>query len=165
MGECFKGWRRKIGCVTLVMACLLLGVWIRGFAIEDVFRLGKGQGITTQGKVLHTFSTSSRNGFVWIKEAAAQQPIVWRAGWRSHPTAESLSFDPENYVGSDFLDWRWQFCGFDFGRHHSRNGDRLSYSRISYLSLVLPLTLLSVCLILSTAPKRESDQIPNIDSN
>ncbi len=30
MREFFHGWRRKAGCVTLVMACVIMGVWVRG---------------------------------------------------------------------------------------------------------------------------------------
>ena len=29
MREFFKGWRRKVGCITLVMACALAGLWSR----------------------------------------------------------------------------------------------------------------------------------------
>ena len=30
MGEFFHGWRRKTGCVTLLMALLAMGAWVRG---------------------------------------------------------------------------------------------------------------------------------------
>ena len=36
MGEFFKGWRRKVGCVTLVMACVFAAGWVRSLAIFDV---------------------------------------------------------------------------------------------------------------------------------
>ena len=35
MGECFHGWRRKMGCVTLVVACFLFGIWMRSQFITD----------------------------------------------------------------------------------------------------------------------------------
>ena len=31
----FCGWRRKVGCVTLVMALAIVGIWIRSFQIHD----------------------------------------------------------------------------------------------------------------------------------
>ena len=37
MREVFKGWRRKAGCVALLMACMFFGVWIRGLKIGDEF--------------------------------------------------------------------------------------------------------------------------------
>ena len=37
MGDYFKPWRRKIGCVTLVLACLFMAGWVRSsFFIEGV---------------------------------------------------------------------------------------------------------------------------------
>lgn len=35
MREFFKGWRRKAGCVTLVMACVLMSVWFRSLVFFD----------------------------------------------------------------------------------------------------------------------------------
>ena len=31
----FKPWRRKAGCVTLVMACVLMVGWVRSFFLND----------------------------------------------------------------------------------------------------------------------------------
>ena len=35
MRELFKGWRRKTGCVALVMACALAASWLRSLAASD----------------------------------------------------------------------------------------------------------------------------------
>ena len=40
MREFFKGWKRKLGCVTLVTACLLMGMWIRSQRIHDAYSFG-----------------------------------------------------------------------------------------------------------------------------
>jgi len=37
MGEYFKGWRRKTGCVTLAIACVLLAVWVRSQSNPTTF--------------------------------------------------------------------------------------------------------------------------------
>ena len=37
MGDFFKGRRRKIGCVTLVMACVLMGMWMRSVWFCDSY--------------------------------------------------------------------------------------------------------------------------------
>ena len=42
MGEYFKPWRRKIGVVTLVMACVFAGAWVRSILVHDVIRIGPG---------------------------------------------------------------------------------------------------------------------------
>lgn len=39
MRDFFKGWRRKIGVATLVMACVFTAGWIRSFAISDFLRM------------------------------------------------------------------------------------------------------------------------------
>ena len=36
MREFFKGWRRKVGCVTLVIACAFTGAWLRSMFICDL---------------------------------------------------------------------------------------------------------------------------------
>ena len=35
MREFFKGWRRKMGCVTLLMVCALMGAWARSYSVFD----------------------------------------------------------------------------------------------------------------------------------
>jgi hypothetical protein len=35
MGYYFKGWRRNTGVVTLVMACVAMGGWVRSAHVED----------------------------------------------------------------------------------------------------------------------------------
>ena len=35
MGGYFKPWRRKIGVVTLVMACVLMAGWVRSLTVAD----------------------------------------------------------------------------------------------------------------------------------
>lgn len=37
MREFLRGWRRKVGCVTLVMACMAIALWYRGqFAADNI---------------------------------------------------------------------------------------------------------------------------------
>jgi len=35
MSAFFHGWRRKAACITLVMACVLVGAWIRSRNVRD----------------------------------------------------------------------------------------------------------------------------------
>ena len=39
MGDIFKGWRRKIGVLTLVLACAFMIGWVRSVFCEDVLTL------------------------------------------------------------------------------------------------------------------------------
>jgi hypothetical protein len=42
MQEFFNGWRRKAGCGLLVMACALMGLWIRSCIVIDNVRIPFG---------------------------------------------------------------------------------------------------------------------------
>ena len=37
MGDFFHGWRRKAGCITLLVACIFGTGWVRSFHINDQF--------------------------------------------------------------------------------------------------------------------------------
>jgi hypothetical protein len=37
MGQFFKGWRRKVGAVTLLTACMFMGAWFRSSVVADTF--------------------------------------------------------------------------------------------------------------------------------
>ena len=50
MREFFHGWRRKAGCVAMVMACALAGMWARSRVIQDIVFLDFGSRV-------HTFHT------------------------------------------------------------------------------------------------------------
>src|SRR5947209_2489025 len=39
MNNFFHGWRRRAGCVTLVMACVFMAGWVRSFKTADLVGL------------------------------------------------------------------------------------------------------------------------------
>lgn len=43
MREFFKGWRRKVGCVTLLMALLLAVGWVRSYQDQEIVIEYRGQ--------------------------------------------------------------------------------------------------------------------------
>lgn len=43
----FYGWRRKAGCVTLFVACVAMGLWLRSLFIEDTVIFFDGFGHQT----------------------------------------------------------------------------------------------------------------------
>jgi hypothetical protein len=45
MREFFKGWRRKAGCVALVMAVALAGIWVRGLVAPKSVKIQVGHRI------------------------------------------------------------------------------------------------------------------------
>lgn len=149
MGEVFKGWRRKAGCVALMMACVLMGLWMRGYRVSDALSFG----IDSAGN--DVWLNSSRDGIRWERYFGAGG--AW--GWQQFPvprTGTVFPFDDPKWLAICTIDWRWRACGFDFGEWHSKQKDtfRSYYWLIPYWSLVLPLTLLSAYLILWNPRKR-----------
>lgn len=52
MGDYFKPLRRKIGVVTLVVACMFAATWVRGFVRCDLFNLPNQLAIANDRKTL-----------------------------------------------------------------------------------------------------------------
>lgn len=42
MREFFCGWRRKLGCIALVLACSLFGLWMRSRVLIDFYEISVG---------------------------------------------------------------------------------------------------------------------------
>lgn len=145
MRECFRGWRRKIGVLTLMMALVFMGGWVRSFSIKDEISVRKNVGITT-----HLISNRSRLGW---KSVTIDDPLS---------TNFTISFyfakpakEHDFYRGHDVRwKWRWQCCGFEFGRFIPNGPPWIEEIWIiPYWSLVIPLTALSAFLLLSKPRK------------
>jgi hypothetical protein len=131
MVEFFKGWRRKAGCLCLLMALPLAGAWVRSTTTDDAIR----------------FPAFRRQHLVW----SARGRISWcawellessRTKWESQPLwyppiGESGSFDGSLYRDFPHLDYlidkafAHEFCEW----------------QMSYWTFVWPLTALSIALL------------------
>jgi hypothetical protein len=68
MREFFRGWRRKVGCVTLVMTCALMGLWMRSIRTFDEVLVGIGNA--------KYFVSSAQGGFgLLIDEPSGRSPV------------------------------------------------------------------------------------------
>ena len=100
MGVFFKGWRRKAGCVVLVMACLLATAWMRSHVTRDVFH------ICSRDPVLYVASVDGaillvKNSFIGKGHIAPTQVVK----------------DEHDYWEPWEIRWHWrsEWCGFLFG--------------------------------------------------
>jgi hypothetical protein len=133
MREFFRGWRRKAGCVALVMACALMGAWIRSRAISDRIVIRRYGHITE-------YLVSELSGFGWKKE------IEW-------------SLIAAGGVVTDVPYCEW--LGFKYGMRFAPEASlglvaKVNVRIVPYWALTVPLTLLSAYLILwkpRTKPK------------
>lgn len=152
MAKYFRGCWRKIGGLTLVLALLFMVGWIRSVVVED--------SLTAQCDGLITIYLGSKNqGLVWARlqeTKGPQHPLFarYRLGWRSQKITKGPFDGIEEYATQS----RWNWCGFRF-----EEGDlelpvkiRLTVRVIPYWSIVLPLTLLSIGLLLIKPREGES---------
>jgi len=141
MRDFFKGWRRKTGIVTLVIALVFTCGWLSR-SDEYEFTSGNGNGPS------HFSFAFSKNVMVWMRYRAEMQ---WINGWQTHPVGHIGSVDPLSRIGVPVvIEWRWRGLGFDIGELNDgeRPPVRVAWCVIPYWSIVIPLTLLSAYLLL-----------------
>jgi hypothetical protein len=132
MGEFFKGRRRKLGAVTLLMALVFMGGWVRSLYIMDTFafsRMPKELLLVSVDGVVgwQTFSKTDIGSLFDEFRWHAQKP---------------KSIDDIFNHAKSLNKWRWN----GFGVMQLDNSTTLGC--IPYWSIVIPLTLLSSFLLL-----------------
>ena len=158
MGEFFKGWRRKIGVVTLLMALVLMIGWVRSHTIQDELLIRIGN------RFEYSFR-SSPYGLQWSgRRSNGFQP----------PTdgSEGIKYEIWRFIALDQYpnlfwferEWQWDFFGFHFGEGTNPVLPRYRehYWMVPYWSITIPLTLLSCWLLLSKPPKLRSKKITEL---
>ena len=158
MRDFFRGWRRKIGVVTLVMACLFLLGWVRSLTHFEGVSLPFGR------KPNHFF-VSWDSSLVWLKE------YIGGMGPGLYPEFKSRSITgiDDRIFNSPHFEWRWNWSGFGsgVGVDEIKVGNRIertSLTVIPYWSVTIPLTLISAFLLLTkprlSTPKKIVEPIP-----
>ena len=142
MGEFFKPCRRKIGVVTLLMACVFMVGLIRStFYWEGVCYGIKGFGVGV---------VSIDHMFV-ISIGAVFEPSEWPwTDWISVPGSTWEKEVTQKY------DWKWTMAGIFFGVWSESPPIPKSYvAALSYHWIVIPLTLLSAQLLFRKPRQRK----------
>lgn len=120
MKDFFHGWRRKVGCVALVMACTLIGFWTRSQFDADVLCWSVGH---------ETEVVISRDGVLSWWRLATERPVprFW------NPRFVNQSRDGTHYVAIG--DWFVELGAADS-------------CSVPYWPFAMPLTLFAAFLIL-----------------
>lgn len=129
MGGFFKGWRRKIGIVTLLMACVFAGGWVRSFHFGDC--------------VLWNSMMFSSHGNLYCVPPQRLTMSWERPEWS---VVNVASADIDSSFGQ--VTWQWRLMGFGIGVFTIFRTDILVIL-FPYYSIVIPLTLLSAYLLIS----------------
>lgn len=134
MKEFFHGWRRKMGCVALAMACVLMGLWARGQFYDESIAIRPSERLEIRVRC-----TATQIRFEYLQETT---PFGAYRGfslvdWKSIPSDN----DPYRYEPI-------AESGFWESRLKNRQTAHGKYRQffIGYLTFVLPLSLLSACL-------------------
>jgi hypothetical protein len=148
MPDYFKPWRRKIGMVTLAMACVFMMGWVRSFQIFDVFDIPGGN--------VYNQILSCNSSLVW-QSTGSHFANNFTFDWRTEHAQGFLTIAKHselcklrNHV--DQMECRFNWMGF-------ASFDRLQTGInakpwkvvwfVPYWSIVIPLTLLSAWSLLS----------------
>lgn len=138
MGGFFRGWRRKVGIFTLVMTCVFMSGWVRSFSKADGLNSAGSQFISHHGGI-----------FCQIV------PDIFDFHFSCYSTDEKMMRNAYSHASCAEI-WAWKTLGFAYGNttEEMKNGDG-STSKVTLLSLyfpywsiVLPLAVISACLLL-----------------
>ena len=165
MGEFFRGWSRKVGVITLMLACALMSAWIRSPLNNDSIQFEWGTSYIT--------FASNQNGLWWVTSelpGSIYQP--GNLGSRNQTLALPgrripFSNDPFGHL----IGWSWgkqkrsDWCGFHYGRYCDDQpflGIRLTFRIAPHGAVVLPLTLISAFLLLPHLANQKKLIEPNM---
>ena len=126
MWDFFKGWRRKAGCVTLLMAALIAGSWIRSLALYE-----------------HAWGASGR---FWIAHARGciHVHVSYEQNWLFSSPSWGWQSTPDNDEESSLSPlWDWT------------STSAWTAISVPHFGIVIPLTLLSAYLLLHKTRSKE----------
>ncbi|WP_029247179.1 hypothetical protein [Schlesneria paludicola] len=140
MREFFRGWKRKFGVVTLLMACAVMAGWVRSLSVIDEVA------IYTTGRE-HAFG-SAFGYFAWQSTDAHTTNTKRFWDWNAQPTIGSG-------LTSESLVKQFESSLTSLESLHPQQW------MLSYWLLVIPLTLLSAWLLLSKSRPANFSESPN----
>ena len=175
MREFFRGRRRKVGVVTLLMACMFTTGWVRSFGRQETIH------ICPWRSVFVVVSSDGNVGFAQCcydtHDVAISKSITlfrsslkrFNVGWSTENILE-LHNQGEWWTGSQ-SEWHWKLNGFCVGQaSHTTQSDEhdVSHLMFPYWSIVILLTALSAFLLLSkprpsTQKKTPEPIAPKVD--
>lgn len=148
MRDFFCRWRRSLGVVTLVIALVTVGAWIRSIDVTDWSWWWTERSSHTQYSADGHFSWRSQ-----FYERSVDPRTTNPGTWRQFSGTRRPKLDePNTNIG---LLWNYSFSGFRI-RKSEILGTTTYWLKVPYWLVATPLTLLSASLILWKPRKRGS---------
>ena len=154
MGEFFRGWKRKTGMLTLVLACVFMAGWVRSsFFIEGL--------VIPLGMKSSASLVSSDSSLIWLTQQGD--------GFFSFPNIVSrrLSDIDDRIFENPLFEWRWKRCGFGIGacvdgtRQVGNQMIQMTPGTVAVVpcwSVTIPLMLVSMWLLVFSKPSQSIPQ-------
>lgn len=154
----FHGWRRKAGCLTLA----LMGLDLRSRLVCDTLHSSVGE---SADLYVVQYLESYDGRIAWFhgnyEKRTDHRESLESSKWQSNSPSISrnngILLKDGKVLEDDKIKWSWGCCGFGFGTIPQESdappGSTVTWS-VTYLSAVIPLTLLSAYLILAPSRKR-----------
>lgn len=179
MKNFFHGWRRKTGCLTLMLACALCSLWLRSLRTNDrvdgyiVSRVVHGYVVSTNGdlNIIRRFPLPPDHA---VNSLHLKKWILWQTSY-TDPIYTVLLGRTAFGCGGDVMGlpdcwcefdvaWRFDFVGLHFGQGRHRTWEEWDVQlwTFPYWFLILPLAMLSMYLILWT-PRKAKRPLPTTD--
>jgi hypothetical protein len=176
MREFFRGSRRKVGLGFLVIALVFMSAWTRSLLISDEFDFPDRYHISNSNTyVICDRLISAGNAFSWHRIHTPIEFEFESQPYNSHLTPEPIFLDWRTLVRTEWttsahgrtnesqLKWR-RWGGLYIGESNLPDGRREVAFIVHYWSIIIPLTLISCWLLLSTPrklmPKKITELIP-----
>ena len=155
MGSYFKPWRRKIGVVTLAMACVFAGGWIRSMCRYDQMYFITG----THGDLM----VQATNGYlVLILTESEHEVNALFPFWQTEPSDPERRFDPSKFDETTKVVFHVSGFGVAIHKKTSTIPFDVKIWFVSYWLFTTLVTLLSAWLLLCRL--RKSTQQKPVES-
>lgn len=122
----FSTWRRKIGVGTLLIACVFMAAWVRSLTIGDQSTIRMGH-----ESLFWMISNNGWFGCVAIVESKAGSAAPFFLHWTDRSSPRNRNMGP--FEGIPYS-WNWETS---------------PHVILPYSTMVVPLTLISIWLLLS----------------
>ena len=149
MGEYFKPLRRRIGVVTLVMACVFAGGWVRSLTMLDLFT------VATSNNLWRFTIEDGIVEFSFYQRVSGDPQLSQNSGWKSDsnvtPNGGKIRSGPTT-ANLAMSDTKLEFYSFAYAAKYWVSPTfamDMYFFVFPYWSIVIPLTLLSAWLLLS----------------